>query len=695
MALAHYKNNNGIGVISIDNPPVNALSIGVPGEIVKHIEQAQHCDSVVALIITGAGRGFIAGADIHRLGKPWPEGEPSLRDVIAACEASSKPVVAAVHGNALGGGLELAMGCHYRVSTAAARFGQPEVKLGFPPGAGGTQRLPRLVGFERALNMIVAGDSIRAQQALEYGLLDQVVSGDLVDGACEFARLQVESQETHTRVRDLDASGLDAGVVEALEQRIAHRARGQRAPYACIECVKVAAELPFDQGLKREREIFEECVAAVESQALRHVFFAERNIAKVPGLSKDKAVNEIRTAGVVGAGTMGAGIAMCFANAGIPVSLLEREQALLDRGVATIEKNYAATVSKGRLSAEDMRVRMALITPVLQAQELASADIVIEAVFEEMPIKLEVFEQLNRACKPDAILASNTSYLDVNAIADSVGRKGKVLGTHFFSPANVMRLLEVVRTDSCSDETLGAVLALAKRLRKVGVVSGVCHGFIGNRMLEGYFREAAFLVEEGAAPQQVDKVMTNFGLAMGPFAVSDLAGLDIGWRKRKSQESNRDRSMRYSVLADRLCELGRFGQKTGSGYYRYEQGSRVPIPDPAVDALILAAAEESGVQRRSVGDQEILERCLYPLINEGANILDEGIALRSGDIDIVWINGYAFPAWRGGPMFHADTVGVKQVYEAVCRYHQQHGAWWEPAPLLGRMAEQGQRFADF
>ena len=693
MSLVNYEKRGGVGLVLVDNPPVNAFSVGVPRGIIDALSRAAADAEVEAVVVAGSGRTFIAGADIKRLGA-WPEGEPNLRHAIAACEASEKPVIAAIHGHALGGGLELAMACHYRVCTADARLGQPEVKIGVPPGAGGTQRLPRLVGAEKALEMILGGAPISGAEAARVGLVNQAVEGDLVEAALAFAAERASSGGPFPSARDLEVRLDDPGIFDAMRKKIERRARGQRAPYACIECVEAAVQLPFDEGLAREYEIFDAQVRSPEAAALRHVFFAERQIARVPGIGKDTPLRDIRAGAVIGAGTMGSGIAMNFANAGIPVKLFDLGKEQLGRAMSAIERNYASTVSKGRLSEAAMRERLARISPVLAFDAVASADFVIEAVFEEMTLKLETFARLDEICKPEAIIASNTSYLDVNRIAAATGRPSQVLGTHFFSPANVMRLLEVVRTDTVGDEVLATALALGRRMGKVPVVSGVCHGFIGNRMLEGYLREAAFLVEEGALPQDVDRVITEFGFPMGPFAVSDLAGLDIGWRSRREHRAAED-ARRYSgAIGDRLCERGCFGQKTGSGYYRYESGSRMPIPSPEVETLIKEVSAELGIERRPVDDEEILSRCIYPVINEGANVLEESIALRAGDIDIVWLNGYGFPAYRGGPMHYADRVGIETIHRRVCRYHADHGAWWEPSPLLERMAGEGATFAE-
>ena len=694
MSGASLEREGVVGIITIDNPPVNAMSPGVPGAILARLAEAQADDAVDAVVLRGAGKGALAGADIRSFGTPWPEGEPTLRDVITAIERSAKPVVATLAGYWLGGGLELALSCHYRVASRKTQVGQPEVALGFPPGAGGTQRLPRLAGVEAALAMIVSGKPIGAPEAAEKGILDRVIDGDLLEGAVAFAEERIAAGPPHALARERTPALQDPDVFAATRKRLERRARGQRAPVACLECVEAALTLPFDEGIRKERAIFEACMASAESRALRHVFFAERAVRKVPGIGKETPVRAIESAAIVGAGTMGRGIATCFANAGIPVRLMDSDGQALERALAGIRSEYEGRVKRGRIGGAEAEARVRLIEPIETLEGVAGADLVIEAVFEEMPLKEEVFRALDSACDAGAIVASNTSYLDVNRLADIVpGRRGNVLGLHFFSPAQVMRLLEVVRTDSATPETLATVLALAKRLGKIAVVAGVCHGFIGNRMLEGYTREVRFLLEEGASPAEIDAALTGFGMAMGPCAVADLAGLDVSWRKRKADAHLRDPSKRYSAVADRLCELGRFGQKTGAGYYRYEPGSRAPVPDPEVDALIAEVAAESGINRRSIGADEIVERCLYPLVNEGARILDEGIALRASDIDIVWINGYGFPRWRGGVMHWADEIGLAAVHGAIARLDasQDH---WEPAPLLRRLAAEGKRFAD-
>ena len=694
MGGASLEREGTVGIITIDNPPVNAMSPGVPGAIVERLAEAQADDAVDAVVLRGAGKGALAGADIRQFGKPWPEGEPTLRDVIPAIERSAKPVIAALAGYCLGGGLEMALSCHYRVASRKTEVGQPEVALGFPPGAGGTQRLPRLAGVETALAMIVDGTPIGAAEAAEHGILDRVIDGDLLEGALAFVQERIAAGPPHPLARDRTPELKDPGIFAATRERLQRQARGQRAPVACLECVEMALTLPFDEGIRKERAIFEECMASPESTALRHVFFAERAARKVPGIDRETPARPIESAAIVGAGTMGRGIATCFANAGIPVRLMDSDTDALERALDAIRSDYERRVARGRIGTAEAEARIGLIEPIETVEGVAGADLVIEAVFEEMPLKEEVFRSLDSVCDEGAIIASNTSYLDVNRLADIVPRRqGNVLGMHFFSPAQVMRLLEVVRTDSATPETLATVLALARRLGKLAVVAGVCHGFIGNRMLEGYTRQVRFLLEEGASPVEIDAALTGFGMAMGPCAVADLAGLDVSWRKRKADAHLRDPSKRYSAVADRLCELGRFGQKTGAGYYRYERGNRTPIPDPEVDALIAEVAAESGIDRRTIGADEIVQRLLYALVNEGARILDDGIALRASDIDLVWINGYGFPRWRGGVMHWADAVGLDAIHTTVARFDESQD-YWEPAPLLSRLASEGKGFAD-
>jgi 3-hydroxyacyl-CoA dehydrogenase len=691
-----FHKHGPIGIVSVDYPPVNALSHAVRQGLMDALAKAVSDPAVQAIVLVGKGRTFIAGADITEFGKP-PK-PPWLDAVIAGYEASEKPIVAALHGTALGGGLELALGCHYRVAVRDAKCGLPEVKLGLLPGAGGTQRLPRLIGFPKALEMIVSGEPIGAPAAKSLGLVDHVVEeggGDLIEAAVAFAT-RIAGQRPLPRVRDLtdkiDQAKKDPALFEKARKDAAARARGGRAPVRCVEAVKAAMELPFEEGLKRERELFTEALASTESAALRHVFFAERQAAKIPDVPADTPTAPVRKVAVLGAGTMGGGIAMAFANAGISVVLVDREQALVDKGRDIISKNYAATVSKGRLVQAEMDTRLGRITATTSWDALADVDLVIEAVFEEMGLKKEIFGKLDRMCRKDAILATNTSTLDVNEIARATTRPEQVIGLHFFSPANVMRLLEIVRGEKTAKPVIATSMKLAKQIGKVGVLVRVCHGFVGNRMLYAYGREAQYLIQEGALPQQVDGVMTRFGFAMGPCATSDLAGIDVGWRIRKAQPKP-PAGERYSgAVADRLAEMGRFGQKTNAGFYRYEPGNRTPLPDPDVEAIIASVSKELGIARRPVSDDEILERCIYAMINEGAKILDEGIALRASDIDTVWINGYGFPAHRGGPMFYADTIGLTKVVGRIREFLAQHGKAWQPSNLLERLAGEKRTF---
>jgi 3-hydroxyacyl-CoA dehydrogenase len=693
-SVVSYERHGTVGVITVDHPPVNALSVDVRGGLIDCLNRGLADGGATAIVVMGAGRTFIAGADIREFGKPLVP--PDLNEVIARIEASPKPVIAALHGTALGGGLEVALGCHYRCAVGSAQVGFPEVKLGLLPGAGGTQRLPRLIGVEPALEIIASGDPVPAAKALALGIVDEIVPGDLMGGALGFARRVVVEKRPLRKISASDekvqAARENPAVFESFRKGIERRARGYFAPFKCIEAVQAAATLPFDAGLRRERELFIECLQSPQSKAQIYAFFAEREATKIPDVPKETPAQPIRRAAVIGAGTMGGGIAMNFANAGIPVTVVEATQEALDRGLAVVGRNYAATVEKGRLSQAEMDRRIGLIRGTLAYEAVADADIVIEAVFEEMGVKKQVFAKLDRLCTPSAILASNTSTLDIDEIASATSRPGTVIGTHFFSPANVMRLLEIVRGARTAKETIATATELARRIGKVWVLAGNCDGFIGNRMLAGYIREAGFLLEEGATPQQVDKVIYDFGFPMGPFAMSDLAGLDVGWRIRQGKAASRPRDLRDSPVADRLCERGRFGQKTGAGWFRYEKSSRAPLPDPEVEALIAASAREQGITRRTIGDEEILTRCLYPLVNEGARILEEGIALRASDIDVIYLYGYGFPRYRGGPMYWADTLGLKRVYGEIAAYHRTHGTYWEPAPLLKRLAEQGKGF---
>ena len=690
--------DENIGIITLDNPPVNGLSFAVRRGLADQIETALSDDAIEAVVVRGAGKMFCGGADIRQFGQTPPANAVNLPDAINRLEDSPKPVVAAIHGVAAGGGLEVALGCHHRLAAPRTRLGLPEVTLGFVPGAGGTQRLPRLIGVQNVLDVIVGGQLLPSDRAHALGIVDEIVEGDLLARAIEFARGLVGQSGAVRKVSEREEGLEDARSNPALfddfRKKMARRARGFDAPYACVECIEAAVALPFAAGLAREREIFSTLVASDQSKAQRHVFFAEREVAKIPDVPKDTPTLVVETGAVIGCGTMGGGIAMNFANAGVPVTVFEVSQDALDRGMATIRKNYAATVSKGRLAQADMDRRVSLITPTLSYDDVAQADVAIEAVLEEMELKKRVFETLDATCKADTILATNTSTLDVNEIAAATSRPDKVIGTHFFSPANVMRLMENVRGQATSAETIATVMALSKRLGKVGVLVGVCDGFVGNRMLHAYRRQADFLLEEGALPQQLDKVIFDFGMPMGPFQMSDLAGLDVGWRVRKSQAARRPAHLRYSPVADRLCEMGRFGQKTGAGWYRYEDGSRAPIPDPIVEHLIVTVSDELGITRRTVSDDEIIPRCLYPLVNEGAKILEEGLAQRASDIDIIWIYGYGFPRYRGGPMFWADLVGPRKIHETLKQLHDEHGDWLKPASLLVELARDNRGFSD-
>jgi len=644
--LVKFSRQDGVGVITVDNPPVNALSPGVPEGILAAVQNAQSDGAVDALVLIGAGRTFIAGADIKEFGK-ITSGERSaalgLAEVILAIEDSAKPVVCAIHGTALGGGLEVAMGAHYRVAVASAQVGQPEVKLGIIPGAGGTQRLPRLAGVARAVEMCAFGEPIKASAALESGIVDRIVEGDLLTGAIAFAREVIQRKPHKPRDRN-EKLGDAANIFAAAREQARKTKRGMMAPQAAIDAVEAATTLPFEAGIKREAELFRECLFSDQSKAMIHAFFGEREVAKIPWLPKDTPVKEIRKAAVIGAGTMGGGIAMNYANAGIPVILKETTQEALDRGIATITKNYANSVKKGRFTQSVMDQRMGLLRPQLTYDGFEEADIIAEAVFEGMALKKEVFGEIDRVAKPDAILATNTSTLNIDEIASATSRPQMVIGHHYFSPANVMRLIEIVRGKETSAEVIATSMALAKKLNKIGVLVGNCRGFVGNRMLHVYLRESESLVEEGASPVAVDQALYDFGMAMGPFAMSDLAGLDVGWRIRKEHKYP-------PTIADALCEMGRYGQKTGAGWYRYEDG-RTPTPDPEVDALI----EKLRKQRRIITDEEIVERTIGALIQEGAKTLDEGIAMRAVDIDIIYIHGYGFPVYRGGPMWYGKAT---------------------------------------
>jgi 3-hydroxyacyl-CoA dehydrogenase len=696
--LVSLTRDGEVGIITVNNPPVNAISPGVPEGIAAAMEAIQRDDHLKAAVLIGGGRTFIAGADIREFGKMTSglRRGGSLLPFLLAIEDGTKPAIAAIHGTAFGGGLEFAMAFHYRVAVASAQVGQPEVKLGIIPGAAGTQRLPRLAGVAKAVEMCAIGDPISASEALKYGIVDRIIEGDLLQGAIAFARELVAAGEPppKTRERDEKLAGEHTASFAAAREHAGKRMRGQTAPLAAIDAVEAATKLPFDEGCKKEAELFQQCLFGDQSKALIHVFFGEREVAKIPGITKDTPTLEIRKAAVIGAGTMGGGIAMNYANAGIPVIVREVSQEALDRGLATIAKNYANSIKKGRFTQEVMDRRMALITPRTTYDGFEDADIVVEAVFEGMELKKQVFGELDKICKPRAVLASNTSTLNIDEIASATSRPDMVIGHHFFSPANVMRLLEIVRGKATSNEVIATSMALAKRLKKVAVLVGNCRGFVGNRMFHPYMREAQFLVEEGAGIPNVDAALYQFGMAMGPLATGDLAGLDVGWRIRKEYKDDQREGERDLKVADRLCEMGRFGQKTGAGYYRYDENRRA-IPDPEVEKLAEQVAAETGITRRKIAREEIVERTIYALINEGAKILEEGYALRAGDIDIIYINGYGFPAWRGGPMWYGDTVGLAKVHDRVCEFHEQMGEVWKPAPLLKQLADQNGTFADF
>lgn len=682
-----------VALLRLRNPPVNSLSAALRAELHAAIQAALADESVQALVLVGDGAFFCCGAEIREFNTPMSTREPTLRSVIALIEGASKPVTAAIHGAALGGGLELALGCHYRVALGGASLGLPEVKLGVLPGAGGTQRLPRIIGVERALTMIAQGDAIDAATALDWGLLDEVFADDLPQRAAAYALAHADAPLAGRNVGARKvAAPADASVYDRARKEAARRYRGCVAPLACVDCVEAAAKTTLQDGLAVERERFLELVNGSQSKAQRHLFFAERAAVKLP--EGWKARSPIATVGVVGAGTMGGGIAMSLANAGLAVVLVERNAQALERGWAAIRKNYAATAAKGKLTAAQVEARQACIRTSLDMNDLRDADLVIEAAFEDMDVKRQIFTALDAICKPQAILASNTSRLDIDQIAGFTRRPAQVLGMHFFSPANVMRLLEVVQGRDTDGNVIAAVFRLARAMGKLPVLVGVCDGFVGNRMVSPYTREAHFLLEEGASPSQVDGALQRFGLAMGPLRMADMAGLDISWAFRKRMAPTRPTHLRYSRVADSLCEQGRFGQKTGSGFYRYVAGSREPLEDPQVLALIEQCARQDGIARREISDEEIVQRTMYALVNEGARILEEGIARRASDIDVIYVNGYGFPAYRGGPLFYADEQGLPAVLATIRRFHEAHGELWQPAPLLERLVAEGKRFAD-
>ena len=696
--LVELSREGDVAIITINNPPVNALSAGVPEGIEAAIAEVQKDARVKAAVLIGGGKTFIAGADINMFVQmtSGKGGRINLLPTLLGIEDCGKPVVVAIHGNALGGGLEVAQACHYRVASPDAKVGQPEVNLGIIPGAGGTQRLPRLAGVAKAVEMCTNGKTIRAGEALEAGIIDKLIEGDLLTGAVAFAREIAGKQAPKTREMSakLGTPEQNAPILSAARDLVRKKMRGLPAPMAAIDAIEAATKMPFEQGCQEEARLFDKCLYSDESKALIHVFFAEREAAKIPDVPKDTPVIPVNAVAILGAGTMGSGIAMVCANAGIPVVLKDSDQAALDRGLASIRKNYATSMKRGRFTQEQVDERMKLIKPTLAWDDFSNADLVIEAVFEGMALKKEVFAQIDRVCKRGAILASNTSTLDIDEIAASTSRPEAVIGTHFFSPANVMRLLELVRGNKSSKEVIATCMQLAKKIGKVAVLVGNCRGFVGNRMFLPYIREAQFLVEEGAAPEAVDAALTAWGMAMGPLAVGDLGGLDVAWRIRKEFRHLEKPGARQPYVEDKLCEMGRFGQKTGSGWYQYDAERKASV-DPDVIALVKKWNAESGIPQRPISAEEIVEREVYTLVNEGARILEEGYALRAGDIDTIYLNGYGFPGFRGGPMWYADTVGVKKVYDRVCEFHKQHGMLWEPAPLLEKLAESGGKFAEF
>ncbi len=693
--MPNSNSDAAIVVISLDNPPVNALSHATRMRVIAELSRAEEDPAVAAVILTGTAQMFSGGADVKEFNTPAALADPNLAAMIVRFERCPKPTVAAIAGTCLGGGFELALGCHFRLALEDARVGLPEVKIGLIPGAGGTQRLPRAVGLEIAINMIVSGEAVKAADLARTGLFDRLVSADLLAAAREFAREAIDGKHAARPLRSRPHGPVDHEAFLGFARNMVKAQAGPYpAPAACLDAIEAGFTAPdFDSGLRKEREIFLGLLQAPESRALRHVFFAERAASRIADLPANTATRPIGKVAVIGAGTMGGGIAMNFLNAQMPVSLLERDQAALEKGVATIRRNYESSAKKGRLSAADVEARMALLTPTVEFTGLRDADLVIEAVFEDMEVKEKVFRELDTVARPGAILATNTSTLDVNRIAAFTRRPADVLGMHFFSPANVMRLLEVVRGEATAPDVLATTMQLARRIRKLAIVSGVCDGFIGNRMLHKYSAQASALLEEGCLPAQVDRAAEKFGFAMGPFRVGDLAGNDIGWaiRKRRYAQSG---PPAHPHLGDRLCEMGRFGQKTGAGWYDYRPGDRTPYPNTDVNEMIVRHSRELGVARRPIDDTEIVERLVYSLVNEGARVLEERIAQRASDIDLVYLNGYGFPPLRGGPMFYADTVGATAIVSAIRRFARGVNPQpWQPAPLLLRLAESGSSFA--
>ena len=698
LGTVHYEVRDGVALLTIDNPPVNPMSSGVRFYLSQHLETALGDAAVEAVVITGKGRAFIAGADIRDFGKtPNPDEQPK-QPAGALIEASAKPVVAAINGTAFGGGLELALTCHYRVAAPGAPVGLPEIKIGLLPGGGGTQRLPRLIGAARAMAAILSGDPFDTEEALALGIVDEIIAADLVAGAIAFAKAKAAAGGPHPLVRHrrdkIEADRANPAVFKAGEAYLARRMRGQFNGQMAFDSVRAAVEIDdFNEGIRAERANFQRCHDHEQRAAMIHVFFAERQAARIPDVAAATPKRAIANAATVGGGLMGGGIAMCFADAGIPVRVLEQSQEALDKGLAVVANNYARMVRSGRISAAQCDERMALIEGVLDYDAIADADVVVEAVYENLDLKKQIFQRLDATMKEGAVLASNTSGLDVDQMAAATKRPADVVGTHFFSPANIMQLLEVVRGVETSAETVATAMALGKAIGKTPVLSANAPGFIGNRMLGGYTQQAASMILYGAQPQQIDKAIVDFGFNMGPFAMNDLVGLDLGWRARKMAGMKPEDRPLTTIVPDKLCDMGRYGQKTGAGFYQYPEGQRQGQPDPAVAALIEETSKQLGIERRRIDDDEVLKRCLYPLINIGAGLLDDGIALRASDIDVVYIYGYGFPKYRGGPMYYADQVGVGNIYRDILALHQEYGDVWRPAPLLKKLAEQGSSFA--
>ena len=689
----NYTVNGNIAILEVDNPPVNPLSSGVRAGLAEYIAKANEDDAIEGIILTGAGRSFIAGADISEFGQK--SDGPDLHTALKDIEFSKKPVLAAINGTALGGGLETALVCNYRMGTEKAIVGLPEVNLGLLPGAGGTQRLPRLIGPSQALKMMLAGTPMSAKKALQQGVIDAISENSLIDDAIEFLQEKIGSEE-HPKVRDknekvLEARGDDNVLAEA-KALAAKTRRGQFAPGQIISCVEAAInEDDFDVGMKKESEYFLECLMNPQREAMIHIFFGERAASKISDIPKDTPLLPISSAGIVGSGTMGGGIAMNFANAGIPVLVLDQDEKNLERGMGVIERNYQMMVDRGRMTPEQKDMVLGLITPTLSYEDLANVDIAVEAVYENLELKQEIFKSLDAVTKDHAILASNTSGLDIDAIASSTNRPGKVVGTHFFSPANVMRLLEVVRGKESSNETMATVMSIGKKMGKAAVVSLNAPGFIGNRMLAGYTYQANMLLLEGALPNQVDSALESFGMSMGPFRMMDLVGLDLGWRARKLADMETPLA---NKISDALCEQDRFGQKTSKGFYNYSEGSRAPNAAPENEPIYKEISEQNNIERREISDQEIIDRCILALVNEGARILEEGVAQRSGDMDIVYINGYGFPIWRGGPMFYANQLGLSEVMNKMNDFSELDAHFWKPAPLLRKLADESGTFGE-